>query len=673
MRHWGKTLLSIVLVIFLFSFDDAPQFEDVPVRAAKSMHTDSAVLDIFDFAAAAGMPAVSAAKNTRLNPRYAAQNIALKQIGVGKDHETIDGITLRPNQRIALPVSERADSLWLRFFLPKKTAIAGLSIQSDAAFLQSKNVFGSQNFYEYEARFRAGDLLSIKNTTQDTIFLGKISVFARLKRQPKRLLWLVIDAMRTDVLDEKYASLVPNLHSFANKHEFYNNAITASNWTRPATLAFLTGKHVKNISQSYMAQNVTPDSAAKSFFYSNSQNALMARLYRRGFETLAFINNPFLDHKKAGYELGFSYKKAMVYNSKDESELSKSLIEYLNAHKNRDAVFFINTNTMHARYRADLANYLKAYAAEPLALPSSRQKYYATAGHADAMLSYLTRHLKKMNIYDDLPIIIHSDHGEYLRGDDAYFFADNKKAEFKQHGKFQMPQVFQVPLLIKGLNTAEDKNRRVSVIDLVPTLSDYFGLKKEIYDGKSLYEKDETRSYYLAGNMQFGKVWQDKYYESVGNRMMRFAGNIQKSVDVTPQEGLLRRVVELKFLAEAKFLRRYVVTNAKVTRSFGLDSLTTLGKSSEDMRVLYEIKSFPIQLEFSDSTVYSAKHREAVKPSTFLQFDVRDFAAFRLENHIGIPKQSFYTWIDFTGTISSKSAGIDKEFESQLREWGYIK
>lgn len=119
-----------------------------------------------------------------------------------------------------------------------------------------------------------------------------------------------------------------------------------------------------------------------------------------------------------------------------------------------------------------------------------RGLYAAGVEYLDINLGVLFRYLKKTGIYDRSLIIIVGDHGE----------------EFLEHNMFIHEQMYdellRVPLLIKFPNSkfaGKKVDDLVEVVDVLPTILDYAGIKGEPYiQGKSLL------------NIVYGKGWDNK-------------------------------------------------------------------------------------------------------------------------------------------------------------------
>ncbi|MFH1842114.1 MAG: sulfatase [bacterium] len=116
-----------------------------------------------------------------------------------------------------------------------------------------------------------------------------------------------------------------------------------------------------------------------------------------------------------------------------------------------------------------------------------RQQYAAGVTHADSHVGHVIGHLKQLGLYDDMLILLTSDHGEHLGEHDLYY-------------AHSMPyqEVLHVPLLIKlpGNRFAGTRQEEwVSIMDILPTVLEVANLPvPEGLDGRGLLEQMAGRS-----------------------------------------------------------------------------------------------------------------------------------------------------------------------------------
>lgn len=115
--------------------------------------------------------------------------------------------------------------------------------------------------------------------------------------------------------------------------------------------------------------------------------------------------------------------------------------------------------------------------------------YDKSIQYLDEQIGDLLNFLKKENIYQNSIICFASDHGD----------------EFLEHGGLGhntqlYNEVLHVPLLIKipGLGN-KIVNKKVSLIDLAPTLCDLVGIETDLFKGKTLFGQNREYIFHQAG------------------------------------------------------------------------------------------------------------------------------------------------------------------------------
>jgi hypothetical protein len=109
--------------------------------------------------------------------------------------------------------------------------------------------------------------------------------------------------------------------------------------------------------------------------------------------------------------------------------------------------------------------------------------------YVDQLIDRLIKQLKELDLYDDVLIIITSDHGEHF---DDHF----KNSFYNFHGQDFYEEFVKVPLIIKYPDRSKGKivQEPVSLIDVVPTVVDYYKIKiPEFVQGESLLTPPSRR------------------------------------------------------------------------------------------------------------------------------------------------------------------------------------
>ncbi len=115
--------------------------------------------------------------------------------------------------------------------------------------------------------------------------------------------------------------------------------------------------------------------------------------------------------------------------------------------------------------------------------------YNQAIQYVDEQIGDLLNFLKKENIYQNSIVCLASDHGD----------------EFLEHGGLGhntqlYNEVLHIPLLIK-IPGLENKivNKKVSLIDLAPTLCDLAGIETDVFKGRTLFGQNKDYIFHQAG------------------------------------------------------------------------------------------------------------------------------------------------------------------------------
>jgi hypothetical protein len=617
-------------------------------------------------------------RKSKFYPDDSIFEIEFKQ---GKNYETLKTTALPPGKKFIYNFNEINGEFKLYFYLPKfqMDQVDKLQILINGKKRNPVSEYDIQGFIEYKIKFSGGQIklnvIQIENTGSDILYFSKPSLTKKVNRPPRQIFWFVIDAMRQDIFSGQFDILIPALRRFADENTRFPNAVTAANWTRPSTLSYLTGMNTKNISKTYMShKHVAVNQEMQDFFMSNIPVTAPVLLACHGFEPVAIVNNAFITYASVSYEIGFPLKIQCRHDGEDKYVLYAAFMKFVKHHPNHDLFIFYNSNTCHSRYRTDAVNYLKALYSLPLAAPSSRELCFGTAGVADRMMRHIFDGLKKMGIYNSSKMIFHSDHGEFLITE-SYYYKDNKKPRFERHGKYMMPQAFRVPLILKGFDIKEDDKTLISLIDILPTIADDLGCGNFSFDGHSLLKKYPDRWYYITGDTQFGIFKQDKYYDAIGDRVMKFTNEVYKPVNITYLEKDFLNFGRLEYVKNSLFINKLFFIDKEVEAEF-LSSVDTVGnlKSNQLYYEIYAVNEFPLKVRIKADYLYSQKFAAKIYPKVFLNFTIEDFIKYKQEEDLQLDeKNSFYTSIDIIESFK-EAAGvkISEEFKNQLREWGYI-
>jgi len=334
------------------------------------------------------------------------------------------------------------------------------------------------------------------------IFLGK--------EKPKQVILISIDTLRADRMDlyGYNRDTAPHLTALAQDSLYFEEAYTNASWTIPSHVTLLTGTYPSRHGINKSWKDIRKDNQYPQL---NADYKNIAEIFQeQGIKTLKFAALP----DELGFGRGFDLNRRG--DPFGRPKLYKKLMKKLAKYKDDDFFYFIHTWRVHAPYTD--SRYLEAdhidaekrkiidhfrearkrakstkISAEFVEFLDQHELYDAKhcsdlydggISYVDEYIDKLTKKLKKLEIYDDVMIIVVSDHGEH-------FDEHLKKNFYGCHGLDFYEEFIRVPLIIKFPNNekAGKSNRLVSLSDVPPTILNYYDLEIPNYmQGVSLLE-----------------------------------------------------------------------------------------------------------------------------------------------------------------------------------------
>lgn len=337
---------------------------------------------------------------------------------------------------------------------------------------------------------------------------------------PPNLVMVVVDTLRADHMSlyGYERETTPGLTQWAQGATVFDQASAGSSWTLPSMHMLMTGR--------YLAGGkllMTPD-----------QRPLPLILQEAGYETGAVVSNPILSPEQ-GYDLGYdSYQLAPTplepgaHNSWVASEVLERgravLAQQLDDGQREPWYLYLHFYDPHAPFQpvepppfapetfeqklalgkqmeAVLADEYKQYVTELVVtrVLEEIRNYDAEVLQADRDISIFLNELSAQGHDEDTWVVFTSDHGEGLwkrpppEGDEVVK-GTLMPLLVMGHGTQLMSEQVRVPLIVKGpgLPTGQRLKQPVSLVDVIPTLLDRFGLGAGMAThGVDLFESGE--------------------------------------------------------------------------------------------------------------------------------------------------------------------------------------
>jgi arylsulfatase A-like enzyme len=332
---------------------------------------------------------------------------------------------------------------------------------------------------------------------------------------PYNVLWIVVDSLRPDVIasfhnptvDEKKRAakipprdtllpviegLTPNLDALAKRSTIYRDAISAAPWTRPGTIAMLSGVHSQKLGVSPLPWIVPSDQL--DGYYAGDPPLVPLAFRRAGVATRAFVNNNFmLGYAAVGLDMGFEHVEDYRYRTRDTAEVTRTAIEGLRAHAGELFFQFVNYNSPHEPFEPPH----ECLERVPGALPKKKvesdpegekkapaldsvKAYMAEACKDDAAIGELLKTLDELHLREKTIIVVTADHGETLSDRHEGIAEELDQVNTRFHHAFGMwEETTRIPILLSlpgVIPEGRAVDGRVTNLDLAPTLLALEGL-----------------------------------------------------------------------------------------------------------------------------------------------------------------------------------------------------
>lgn len=309
------------------------------------------------------------------------------------------------------------------------------------------------------------------------------------------ILFLMLDTLRADHLSgygyERHTS--PVLDAFAQENLKAAFALTAAPWTPASVASMFTGLYPS--SHRMMPPNDRDLAKQGLTRVSDELDTLAEKLKSAGYATAGVSPNPWVT-KQFGYTQGFDQFYFIEREPANKiTESGREIIEAWEKQKLRDPFFlylhFLDPHDPYTPPGAYATKFTGSLQRSPFTYSQEMQHninlYDGEIAFLDSELGKFFDYLRSKKLYDDLVIVIVSDHGEQFmeHGDE-------------RHGYKLFNEEVHIPLLMKT-GRAADRGKviteTVSTVDILPTLLARTGIKKpENLPGVSLFDDAALRA-----------------------------------------------------------------------------------------------------------------------------------------------------------------------------------
>lgn len=409
----------------------------------------------------------------------------------------------------------------------------------------------------FEARLPEGCALLLREATVHQLVRSK----EKAKKPLMQVLLVSVDTLRNDTAGSVFGGDLetPYLDQLAAEAEVWTAHYAAANWTKPSHASMLTGFDPATHRAQLHDQAMDP-----------AIPTLADRFRVAGFSTSAQVFDCGWLSPRWGFAKGFDSYQVNRWRS---GRQARSAANWVLEHRDEPFFFFLHTfephsdlyvlpyeapgvnqRTIAAKFgvngfgcRQDLCSseFLQGLVGgevplEPEDVEILRDTYGAGVRYLDESLGSLFDALRRSGVWDQLLVVVTSDHGE----------------EFFEHGSLShttlYDEVVRVPLLIKwpGGDRGGIVNRApCSAVDLAPTLLEFAGLPIVDLPGVPLHQRDEHVPVFV-GTLDRAVVvdgYKAIFNDSVGpDRLFHLVNDAGELVNLAASDpGRLRALEEL--------------------------------------------------------------------------------------------------------------------------------
>ncbi|MFT7463636.1 MAG: arylsulfatase A-like enzyme [Pseudohongiellaceae bacterium] len=301
---------------------------------------------------------------------------------------------------------------------------------------------------------------------------------------PPSIVLITMDTTRADGLGCYGYPLPVSAHvdALAEEATIYTRAYSTSSWTLPAHASLLTGKLPSSHGARYdengplMLLDAIAGPEQLSRYRARGlgadESSLAEVLRQQGYATGAVVAGPWMK-RVFGLDRGFEfYDDSDIGNFAGRSGVSvtDSAMAWLDHNGERPFLLLLNYFDVHGPFSVP-AESIPEFLREGVQgddLASVRARYDAGMHYLDAQLGRLFDHLRQRGLYDDIWIVVTSDHGELL-GEQGRFGHGSSLSEAEVH----------IPLIVKQPGARSGSQRidtAVQLTDVMPSLLDALGI-----------------------------------------------------------------------------------------------------------------------------------------------------------------------------------------------------
>jgi arylsulfatase A-like enzyme len=349
--------------------------------------------------------------------------------------------------------------------------------------------------------------LVLNEATLERSFNAPQSATAR----PQQMLLISVDTLRNDAVGALGGSVAtPSLDRFAAGAESWSHHYATASWTKPSHASMLTGFHPETHRAINLEQAMDP-----------AVPTLAERLGTLGFKTAALVFDCTWLSPRWGFGKGFDSYRVTRWRAARQARMAA---EWMLDHRDEQFFFFLHTFEPHSDFSIlpyeapDLtrgkigevfgvsgfgcregrcaSQFVNGLDRGEVAIEEGdaeilRYSYDEGVRYLDRALGELFDTLRTSDLWDNMLIVVTSDHGE----------AFGERGEFGHNSVHE--EIVRVPLMVKwpgGEHAGVVRSDPRSAVDLAPTLLDFAGFDAGSMPGEDL-RRPQTQRPIIAGTV----------------------------------------------------------------------------------------------------------------------------------------------------------------------------
>ena len=353
---------------------------------------------------------------------------------------------------------------------------------------------------DYIQQFRVNypNAKGIDISNNNCIFaLGDFSFERTVVSPPKRrgIVFILVDTLKANTAYNN--EIMPNLNTFAKNYgiKFLEHR-AQGNMTVPSVIPLMTSRYSREIGS--IAFAYAADSSIRKSFYDKQIPLMASSMQNLGYRVggIGWLSL-FSETMQGGVDLGFHNVTISETPEYEARQITEQMGSWLETYGDAPFFLYVHYNTMHGPYKPPLDKIdISKFLAKPFGLNQKRQLYNGVGRYWDSEFVNIIQKLKDLGIYDDVDIIVTSDHGAQMDVQPWYYFLgvnQNIDGGYADKGNSLFDEEVRVPLIMRLAKNNKFNGSTVSIptahVDLFPTLYDLAGGTKtnNLWKGIDLY------------------------------------------------------------------------------------------------------------------------------------------------------------------------------------------